>query len=89
LEEAEELENEVRFNGDDILFMVNNRHIAPNTDESFEGIRQELSFVLQQMYGSNDFTLELASEDTRERFMIRISASSNKSVSDLLANLED
>ena len=89
LEEAEELENEVRFNGNDILFMVNNRHIAPNTDESFEGIRQELSFVLQQMYGSNEFTLELASEDTRERLMVRISASSNKSVSELLANLKD
>jgi len=89
LEEAEELENEVRFNGDDILFMVNNRHIAPNTDESFQGIRQELSLVLQQMYGGDDFTLERASEDTRERFMIRISANAQKSVSELLANLEE
>ena len=89
LEEAEELENVVRFNGDDILFMVNNRHIAPNTDESFQGIRQELSLVLQQMYGSDDFTLERASEDTRERFMIRISANAQKSVSELLANLEE
>ena len=89
LQEAEELENEVRFNGDDILFMVNNRHIAPNTDESFEGIRQELSLVLKHMYRSEDFTLERASDDIRERFMIQISSTSNKSVSDLLANLED
>ena len=88
LQEAEELENEVRFNGDEILFMINNRHIAPNTDESFEKIRQELNPVLQQMYGSDSFSLKRASEDIRERFMIRISASSSKSVSELLANLK-
>ena len=88
LQEAEELENDIRFSGDEILFMVNNRHIAPNTDESFEKIRQELSFVLRQMYGSDNFTLKRASEDTRERFMIRITASSRKNVSELLANLK-
>lgn len=88
LQEAEELENEVRFNGDEILFMVNNRHIAPNNDESFEKIRQELNFVLRQMYGSDNFTLKRASEDSRERFMIRITASSRKNVSELLANLK-
>lgn len=88
-EEAEELENEVQFNGDEILFMINNRHIAPNVQESFERIKPDLIFVLEQMYGSSDFGLERASENVRERFAIQISANSNKGVSELLANLEN
>ena len=69
--------------------MINNRHIAPNSPEIFEAIKSELSPVLEKMYGSTDFTLERASEDERERFAIRISASSNNEVSELLSNLEN
>ena len=89
LEKAEELENEVHFNGEEILFMINNRSIAPNTLEMFEAIKSELTPVIEQMYGSTDFTLERASEDERERFAIRISASSNNQISELLSNLEN
>ena len=89
LEEAEELENEIHLNGAEILFMINNRYIAPNTQEVFEAIQPDLTSVLEQMYGSSDFTLERPSEDARERFAIQISARSNKGISDLLANLEN
>lgn len=89
LEEAEELENAVRLNGDEILFFVNNRHIAPNTQEMFGAIQPDLTAVLEQMYGGDDFTLELAFEDVRERFAVHISGHSGKGVADLLANLEN
>ena len=89
LENAEELENEVHFTSAEILFMINNRHIAPNTPEMFEAIKSELAPVLEQMYGSTNFTLDRASEDVRERFAIRISASSNSEISELLTNLEN
>ena len=89
LEEAEELEDEVHLNGDEILFMINNRHIAPNTQEIFEAVLPDLTAVLEQIYGSNDFTVERASEDARERFAVQISAHSDKGISDLLANLEN
>ncbi len=89
LEKAEELENEVHFTGKEIMFMINNRHIAPNSPEMFEAIKSELTPVLEQMYGSTDFTLERTSEDERERFAIRISASSNSEISELLTNLEN
>lgn len=88
LEESEELENEVHLNGDEILFFINNRHIAPNTREMFEAIQPDLTAVLEQMYGGNDFTVERAYEDSRERFAVQISARSGKGISDLLANLE-
>ena len=89
LEEAEELENAVHLNGDEILFFINNRHIAPNTQEMLEAIQPDLTAVLEQMYGGNDFTVELAFEDIRERFAVQISARSGKGLSDLLANLEN
>ena len=89
LEKADELEDEVRLNGDEILFMINNRHIAPNTQEMFEAVLPDLTAVLEQIYGSNDFTVERASEDARERFAVQISARSDKGISDLLANLEN
>ena len=89
LQNAEELENEVHFTGEEILFMINNRHIAPNTPEMFEAIESELAPVLEQMYGSANFKLDRASEDVRERFAIRISASSNSGISEMLTNLEN
>ena len=87
LEAAAELEDAVHFNGADLLFMINNRHIAPNTAETAEAIQTELTPVLQQMYGDDDFTVERTSEDARERFALRISANSDKPISELLANL--
>ncbi len=87
LETSVELEDAVHFSGADILFMVNNRHIAPNTPETAEAIQQVLTPVLRQMYGNDDFTLERISEDVRERFALRISADSNKTISELLSNL--
>lgn len=89
LGKAEELENEVHFNGNEILLTINNRYIAPNTQEMFEAIKTDLILVLEEMYSSSDFTLERASEDTRERFGIQIYARSNKDIPDLLANLEN
>jgi len=89
LEAAEELENKVHFNGDEILLFINNRHIAPNAQETLDVIKPDLVPILEQMYGGNGFTLERASEDSRERFGVRISASSNKEISELLTNLEN
>ena len=87
LEGAAELENAMHFNGADLLFMINNRHIAPNTPEIAASIQGELTPVLEQMYGGDDFKMEPISEDPRERFALRISADSDKPISELLANL--
>ncbi len=87
LEASEELENAIHFNGSDILFLINNRHIAPNTAEAAEAIQADLEPVLKQMYGGDDFTIERASEDARERFAVRISANTDKPISELISNL--
>ncbi|MDE0481469.1 MAG: hypothetical protein OXI67_02705 [Candidatus Poribacteria bacterium] len=87
LEASEELENAIHFNGSDILFMINNRHIAPNTAETADAIQADLEPVLKQMYGGDDFTIERTSEDARERFAVRISANSEKPISELVSNL--
>lgn len=87
LEASAELENAVHFNGADLLFMINNRHIAPNTPEVAASVEADLTPVLQQMYGDDNFTVARTSEDARERFALRISANSDKPISELLSNL--
>ena len=87
LEASAELENAVHFNGADLLFMINSRHVAPNTPEIAASIQAELTPVLEQMYGGDDFTVERTSEDPRERFALRTSANSDRPISELLANL--
>ena len=87
LEASEEMENAIRFNGADLLFMINNRNLAPNTTETADAIQADLEPVLEQMYGDSDFTIERTSEDIRERFAVRISANSDKPISELIANL--
>ncbi len=87
LEASEEMENAIHFNGSEILFMINNRQIAPNTTETADAIQTDLEQVLKQMYGGDDFTIERTSEDVRERFALRISANSTKQISELISNL--
>lgn len=87
LEASEEMEKAIRFNGADLLFMINNRNLAPNTTETADAIQADLEPVLEQMYGGSDFTIERTSEDIRERFAVRISANSDKPISELIANL--
>ena len=87
LQASAELENAVHFNGADILFLINNRHIAPNTAQTAASVTEDLTPVLEQMYGGDDFKVERTSEDPRERFALRISANSDKPISALLSNL--
>ena len=68
--------------------MVNNRTVAPNSADTFEGVKPDLVSVLQGMYGDDNFNLERSSEDQRERFAVRIAGNSGKGVAELLANLE-
>lgn len=88
LEQEQDLGNEVSFNGSEILFMVNNRHLAPNTQETFEIVKLVLAPILEKIYGDKNFALSRASEDPRERFAVLISSTSNLGISSLLGNLE-
>ena len=88
LQSSSELEEQVRFDGSQTLFFINNRNIATNTDKSFELVQKELRPILELMYGNNDFFLSRAYEDPRKRFGIRVSSkSSNGDLSNLLGNL--
>ena len=88
LQSSSELEEQVRFDGSQTLFFINNRNIATNTDKSFELVQEELRPILELMYGNNDFVLSRAYEDPRKRFGIRVSSkSSNGDLSNLLGNL--
>jgi hypothetical protein len=75
-----------KFLAGDLKFIVNNRAIAPNTDETLAAVKPELSALLDAVYGAGNYTLE-REQDKRQRFTVHVKAKSAVSVSDALAKL--
>ena len=69
---------------DEILFSLITVISRRTHPRGVEAIQPDLTAVLEQMYGGNDFTVELAFEDVRETVAVQISARSGKGISDLL-----
>jgi hypothetical protein len=73
LEEAPALGEQMRFAGGELLFRVNDRLHAPNTDESFRALEPDLRAVCEALYG--DAPLEIArTGEPHELFTVRVRA---------------
>jgi hypothetical protein len=88
LEQEPALRGELKFSGDEALISVNDRLMAPNTEETFERIRPEVESVAKILFGNAAITLE-RDRDPRKRFNIRVKASLSLSVDELLRNLQN
>lgn len=75
-----------KFLAGDVKFIVNNRAIAPNTDETFAALKPELSALLDVVYGAGNYTLE-REQDARQRFTVHVKTKAPVSVSEALAKL--
>ena len=80
------LQGKIRFSGEEILFLINDRLLAANTDDTFQGLRPDLEALAMCIYGGADFRLE-RDPDSRHRFSVRIAAGSRFDVASLLENL--
>jgi hypothetical protein len=58
LEEAPELGGKLTFATDEILVRLPDRLRAPNDDSTFAAVSQELSPLLEKLYGSGGFVIE-------------------------------
>lgn len=76
----------LRFRTDTAVFLVNDRGLAPNTDETFAAIRPELDAVLKKVFGHSDFVLERDGRP-RERFTVHITRDRNEPINALLDRL--
>lgn len=93
LEFCRRVENEpalgerVRFRGDEALFLINDRLVAPNTDETFRAVKPELEGLARILYGGVEFALD-HDPDPKQRFSVFIKTPRAFEVNTLLKNLD-
>jgi hypothetical protein len=88
LEEEPVLRDKLRFAGNQVEIVVNDRLVAPNTGEAFEEIRPEIDFLARRLYSTTNFTLLRNQQDTRQRFNVTISTPLSFETKTLLNNLQ-
>jgi hypothetical protein len=81
-----EAEHGVKFIGDELQLIVNDRLLAPNTLETFAALEPDLRAFLDRLY--RGFSYELSQKpDPRERFIVNVRAGTAFEVEALLRNL--
>jgi len=88
LEQEPALRGQLRFAGNQVEILVNDRLAAPNTREAFEKIRPEIDFLARCLYASTNFTLSCDAKDLRQRLSVTISTPLLVETNALLNNLQ-
>jgi hypothetical protein len=81
-------EQNFQFDVSQAQVILNDRHLAPNTPETFAALRPELETLFNTLYGGAAFTLTHSSLDPRERLTVDVSTTAGLDLAALLANLE-
>jgi len=81
-----EKENGLRFNGQEVQLIVNDRLLVPNTAETYTALESDLIEFFDNLYDRAEYSLT-HNADPRERFTISIKTSANFDVETLLKNL--
>jgi hypothetical protein len=86
LEDDPRLNGKLRFGGQEVDLFINDRLLAPNTEESRQEARAEFETFFKKLFDESDFSLAF---DTDPRRLFRVTARSAQSFSstDLLKNL--
>lgn len=76
----------IRFRGNEALFLINDRLLAPNTKESLRALRPDLEKLAGKLYGGAPFSLD-HDPDPKRRFSVSIKTPGAFEVDALLENL--
>lgn len=68
LEEAFHGDGALRFSRDEFAIIINDRGLAPNSEETLDACRPDLEAFLKSSLGHSEFTVERQSDDPRFRF---------------------
>jgi hypothetical protein len=82
-----ETENGLKFNAQELLLIVNDRLLAPNTEATFTALAPELQTFFDRLYAGAGCAIDWA-PDSRERFTVNVTTTANVDVAALLRNLE-
>jgi hypothetical protein len=88
LEEEPALDGKLRFVGSEVEIVVNDRLIAPNTEETFDEIRPDVDFLARRLYATTNFMLLRARQDPKRRFNMTIRTPLSFETNTLLNNLQ-
>ena len=88
LEEEPGLDGKLKFLGGEALVVVNDRLLAPNSEETFAAVRPEIELLARRLYGSADYALE-RDPDARKRFNVSLRTPASLDTRALLRNLGD
>jgi hypothetical protein len=86
LEAEPRLEGKLRFGGDEIEVFINDRLLAPNTEETRKAAEPDLLALFQKLFRA-PVVLSEGSKDPRRLFSATAKAPSAFSIAELLANL--
>jgi hypothetical protein len=81
-----EKEQNLKFSGQEAQVIINDRLIAPNTEETFAELEPDLRMLFNQLYGQDNYEFERNS-DSRERLTVNIRSSQPFAVQTLLGSL--
>jgi hypothetical protein len=86
LEEDPSLAGRLRFNGQDVEVLVNDRLLVPNCEETRERLGPDFQAFGERLFGGAEYALSY-DPDPRQLFRAFLRASQSIPVADLLANL--
>lgn len=73
----------LKFRTDEFLFLINDRGLAPNTKETYAGIKPDLEKVMGPVFDGQTFSLDYLS-DPKQRFSVKISLPKELPIQNLL-----
>jgi hypothetical protein len=79
-------ENGLKFNGQEVQVIVNDRLLAPNNTKTFGALEPDLKAFFNKLFSGAEYTLTNIAEP-RERFTVNVIASKNFDLETLLKNL--
>ena len=88
LEADTRLNGKLRFNGQDIQLIINDRLLAPNDDKSRQSASPDIQTLAAKLFGHSEYSLSFET-DPRRLLSATIHASRPFSAGELLKNLDD
>ena len=86
LEAESRLKGKLRFNGQEMEILINDRLLAPNSEATRQACKVDFQVFFQKLFGGREFSLSYSS-DPRHLFSISVKAAQPFSAADLLRNL--
>lgn len=88
LEQELLLGGDIKFGGDEFVFVANDRLLAPNSQATFDAIRNDLEAIAEALSPPGGWEIQQCStEDERERFGVRYRNTEPTNIETLLENL--